>query len=119
MKKLILAGLLIALSSVAVFADTITLKNGIEPLKNGTMPGMFFKVYISPSGSDDWGDDLLGNAVVGPGKSMTFDIAVNLNSTTIDIAVIDHFENEYIIYDRKVRNGATVTITLADLSEGD
>ncbi|GHU46741.1 hypothetical protein FACS1894200_00940 [Spirochaetia bacterium] len=110
MKKLILAGLLVALSSVAVFADTFTLKNGTS--------STFYEVYISLSDSDDWGDELLGDEyVIEPGDSMTFDVAVKLNSTTIDIGAVDEDENAYTIYDRQVRNGATVTITLADLDE--
>ncbi|GHU46747.1 hypothetical protein FACS1894200_00960 [Spirochaetia bacterium] len=112
MKKLILAGLLIALSSVAVFADTFVLKNGIAP-------SIFYEVYISPSDSDDWGDDLLGDAVIEPGKAKVFTSPVSLKSTTIDIMVVDQMGNTFIVSDRRVRNDATVTITINDLSLDD
>ncbi|GHU46744.1 hypothetical protein FACS1894200_00950 [Spirochaetia bacterium] len=107
MKKLILAGLLVALSSVA-FADTFTLKNSIAP-------SIFYEVYISRSGSDDWSDELLGDDdVIEPGESMTFDVAINLNSTTVDIVIIDQMGNNFAVTGRRVRNGGTVTITIND-----
>lgn len=33
-------------------------------------------VYISPSESDDWGDDVLGDDVIEPGESYTFEVIV-------------------------------------------
>ncbi|GHU46753.1 hypothetical protein FACS1894200_00980 [Spirochaetia bacterium] len=110
MKKLILAGLLIALSSVAVFADTFT-------LKNGTGSYTFYELYISYNHSDDWGPEQLGDGVMGPGQSGTVNVPVSLNSVTIDITIVDEDDDTYTIYGKRVRNGGTVTITLDDLDD--
>lgn len=47
-------------------------------------------VYISPSDSDDWGDDWLGDDVIAPGESYTFELAEG----TYDLRADDKDHNE-------------------------
>ncbi|GHU36912.1 hypothetical protein FACS1894172_20140 [Spirochaetia bacterium] len=108
MKKLILAGLLTALTSVAVFADTFN-------LKNNTGDYTFYEVYVSYNHSDDWGPEQLDTEVMAPGEYMTFDVPLSLNTVTLDIMIVDEDGDTYTIYGKRIRNGGTVEITLADL----
>ena len=108
MKKLILIAVFIGLTSVSVFADTFY-------VKNGTGLWTFYAVYVSYNFSDDWGDDQLGNEVLEPGESLRINSALSLSAVTIDFLIIDEDGDTYTIYGKKVRNGGTVNITLADL----
>lgn len=67
-------------------------------------------VYISPTDSDDWGDDWLGEEeVIGPGASRTFQFAPD---QSVDISVLDCDGN--LIYEEYqiILSGEEVFITL-------
>ena len=108
MKKLIIVAVLIGLISVSAFADSFS-------IKNGTGLWTFYEIYVSYDFSDDWGDDQLGYDVLEPGESIHITSTLSLSSVTLDILIIDEDGDTYTIYGKRVKNGETVTITLADI----
>ena len=86
-------------------------------VKNGTGLWTFYEVYVSYNHSDDWGDDLLEDELLKPGKSLQITSSLSLKDVTIDFLIVDEDGDIYTIYGKKVRSGGTVNITLADLDE--
>jgi len=108
MKKFVLVVVLVALTAVFAFADTFTLRNGTGYT--------IFEVYISHGTSSDWGDDILDDdEVLGPNRTVGINIPDSWRGDPIDILVIDEDGDTYTIYDRVVKDGETVTVTLDDL----
>lgn len=58
-------------------------------LVNGTSDTTFIDVYVSPSSSDDWEDDVLGQDVLLPGDSTDINfVGFNTNTCIYDIKVV-------------------------------
>ena len=108
MKKLIFLVVLVTLAEVLVFADRLF-------VRNGTGEYTFYEVYVSYGDSSRWGEDLLGVHILEPGETLELDSPRPLNSIVMDFLIIDEDGDSYTIYDRRVRNGETVVITLDDL----
>ena len=108
MKKIILLMVLIALTEVFVFADRLY-------VRNGTGEYDFYEIYVSYGDASRWGNDLLGTHVLGPGETLEIDSPRPLNSVNLDFLIIDEDGDTYTLYDKRVRNGETVVITLDDL----
>ena len=72
-------------------------------------------MYVSYNHSDDWGDDQLGDNMLEPGESIKITSSLSLNKVTIDFLIVDEDGDTYTIYDKKVKDGGIVKITLADL----
>jgi len=108
MKKFVLVVVLVALTTVFAIADTFTLRNSTGYT--------IYEVYVSHGSSTDWGDDILDpTEVLGPNRTVTINIPDSWRGDPIDILVIDEDGDSYTIYDRRIRNGETVTVTLDDL----
>jgi spore coat protein U-like protein len=84
-------------------------------IKNDTGLWTFYEVYVSYNHSDNWGKDQLGDDVLEPGGSLKITSSLSLNKVTIDFLIMDEDGDTYTIYDKKVKNGGVVKITLADL----
>jgi hypothetical protein len=69
----------------AVFDDFFSSQTNLNLQNNFTVPACF--VYISPSTSDEWGDDWLGDEeVIPPGDTKTFQLEPN---QLIDVYILD------------------------------
>ena len=108
MKKLILLMALVVLAEIFVFADRLY-------VRNGTGDYAFYEVYVSYGDTSRWGDDILGEHILEPGETLEIDSPRSLNSIVLDFLVVDEEGDTYTIYDRRVRNGETIVITLEDL----
>jgi len=84
-------------------------------VKNDTGLWTFYAVYVSYNHSDNWGDDQLGDDVLEPGDSLKITSSLSLDKVTIDFLIVDEDGDTYTIYNKKVKNGGVVKITLADL----
>jgi len=84
-------------------------------VKNDTGLWTFYEVYVSYNHSNDWGNDQLGNDILEPGESLKIISSLSLNKVTIDFLIVDEDGDTYTIYDKKVKDGGVVKITLADL----
>jgi len=108
MKKVLLILVLIGFLTVSVFADQFY-------LRNDTGYWTFYEVYISYNNQNTWGEDLLGYDVMSPGERVLFNSPRSLSSVTVDFMIVDEDGDTYTIYGKRVANGGTVSITLADL----
>ena len=108
MKKLILVLVIVGMVSTVVFAQESFI------LRNDTGYTFLF-VYVSDSRLNRWGDDLLGNQVLRSGESLRIPANIPLASTTWDIRIIDQDGDTYTLMRRRLTNGQTIVITLADL----
>ena len=85
-------------------------------ITNDTGNYSFFYVYISPSSSDSWGDDMLGSSeTISAGSTKSF----RLNNGTYDIKVIDEDDDEYIFWNVDVSGTLDLYVSLDDLGEQD
>ena len=68
------------------------------------------RVYVSPSSQQDWGDDVLGQAVIGPGES-AFIYFTNFTADTCsyDIKVVYEDGDEGYLYNVDLCSTDTVT----------
>lgn len=70
-------------------------------------------VYVSPSGSNSWGNDRLGGlTTLDPGESGT----VELPKGTYDIKIVDEDGDEYIRWNLTLNDDYTWRVRLSDLS---
>ena len=61
---------------------------------NGTDTAIYY-LYVSPSSSDEWGDDILGDAIVAPGETGT----VTLMGDECEWDIRAEFEDESVFED--------------------
>ena len=107
MKKLILVLVLVGMLATSVFADAFIIRNSTE--------SVFLFVYVSDSRLTDWGNDILGNQVLSPRETLRVTTPIPIGSTTWDIRIIDDDGDTYTVYNRRIRDGETITVTYADL----
>jgi opacity protein-like surface antigen len=103
-KTLFLAGLFLAVVFTAVAADVIV------TVVNDTGYDVYY-LYVSRSDSDDWGDDLLDDEILGPGEGFQ----VSLPTGTWDIMVEDEDEDTYTKSEVRVTKSTVIKMTIADL----
>ncbi len=85
-------------------------------ITNDTGSYSFFYVYISPSSSDSWGDDMLGSSeTISPGDTRSF----RLNNGTYDVKIIDEDDDEYVFWNVGVSGTVDMYVSLSDLGEQD
>jgi type II secretory pathway pseudopilin PulG len=72
------------------------------------------RLYVSTSGAPRWGPDVLGNAVLQPGKSKTLE---NLNPGPYDVLMIDSEKRQCALRGFPVSRDNSWTITDRWLSE--
>jgi hypothetical protein len=111
MKKLFILGLL--LLAVAFSASAQNLPS--IRITNDTGYTVYF-IYISPSESDDWGEDVLGEYnILLDGDSVNIRLDYPLSEVdTYDIYVEDEDGDTYFKYEVKVTNNARIVITEDD-----
>jgi hypothetical protein len=72
-----------------------------------------YYVYVSPSDSDEWGEDLLGEeTILADGEEFSTEVTTG----TYDIRVVDEDDDTYTKMDVEItEEGFTWDVTLADL----
>lgn len=80
------------------------------------------ELFISPSISDDWHEDLLNGLTIRDGATMEVNVPVlEENTETYDILALDIDGDRYTQYevDLSPASGRTVTMTFDDFAESD
>ncbi len=99
---------LFALAALALAASAGTIK-----VTNNTGGWDIYYAYISPSDSDQWGNDWLGSDVMSSGETWEFPVS----NGTWDIRLVDEDGDNYILYNVPVSGTWTWNVTLDDLGE--
>lgn len=78
-----------------------------------------YNLYISPSVSDEWGDQLLGDEILENGETVTVTLSKPLSTINrYDFKVDDEERIVYFKFDVTVTNNARIVFTLDDLYTG-
>ncbi len=92
---------------VAAFAGTVNITNGTDSYD-------FWYVRISPSSSDAWGNDWLGESeTISPGHTRAF----RVNNGTYDIEIEDEDGDTYIFWNVRVKGTVDMYVDLSHLGE--
>ncbi|MDR1306292.1 MAG: hypothetical protein LBK74_01790 [Treponema sp.] len=109
MKKL-LTGALFAFLAAALFAQN-------QPsvmIVNDTGEVIYF-VYISPSESEEWGEDTLGGEILDPGQTVTIPLPYSAGSGNLYDVKLDATYDHYAKYRITASNNARIVFTVNDL----
>lgn len=110
-------------------------KSGVASQKEKviTMPITFvnntnmdiYRLYASSTGTDDWEEDILGDAFLEPGEHIEVDFSYSEDETTWDFAIEDEEENMFEYYDMDFEDYGEEGISIflnedgtADIREG-
>jgi hypothetical protein len=75
-----------------------------------------YYIYISPSDSEDWGEEFLGDDVLLDGHSVNIRLDYPLSRAAVyDIRVEDEDGDTYVKRGEKLANNARIVFTEADL----
>ena len=75
-----------------------------------------YYAYISTTASDSWGEDLLGDEVLGDDEDVTVRLPYQLNvANRYDIKLVDEDDDSYTKWNVLVTPEASIEFTLADL----
>ena len=111
MKKSLIALLFFIWGAIVVSAQNLPTVR----IVNNTGYDIYF-LFVSPSESDEWGDDLLGDDILEDGKTFTYQLPQSLNRTSLyDFGVEDEEGDTYSKYEVKITNNARIVFTLDDL----
>ena len=94
MKKKILLGVFLLLAAVVLFAQSGPV---ITVVNNCGYPIWF--IYISPTGTDNWEEDVLGDDILQPGRSINVQLPRN---GTWDFMAVDEDGDSYEVYEIRV-----------------
>jgi hypothetical protein len=112
MKKLSLAFILL----LGAFAVSAQSRPSINIVNNTGYT--IYELYVSPSESDEWGEDILGETVLENGNSFTIQLPSPLNQVSVyDIGAEDEDGDAYIKWELTVTNNARIVFTLEDLED--
>ena len=76
------------------------------------------EIYISPSNSDDWGDDYLAGASLNDGRSFTVTLNPSAGEKNLyDVQLVDIEGYTYSQYDIPVKNDTIIEFTSDDLDK--
>ena len=111
MKKLLLAGIFLFLGAFALTAQNLpTIK-----IVNNTGSTIYY-IFISPSESDIWGEELLGEDVLEDGQTFTCQLPEPLSKVRVyDFGVEDEDGEAYYKWDVTITNNAQIVFTFDDL----
>jgi hypothetical protein len=110
-KKLLILGLFLLAGTFSVSAQNLPSVR----ITNNTGFDVYY-VYISPSSSDDWGEDMLGDDILLDGYSVDIQLGYPLSRvSTYDIYLEDEEGDTYSKYEVKLTNNARIVFTEEDL----
>jgi hypothetical protein len=73
-------------------------------------------LYVSPTTSDDWEEDVLGTGVLQSGQSVNVRLALPLSrANRYDIKMIDSDGDTYTKWNVLIRNNQTIEFTIQDI----
>jgi hypothetical protein len=114
MKKLTLAGLFLILGTLALYSQNLPSVR----IVNNTGYDIFY-IYMSPSNSDDWGNDILGDGILKNGDTFTWALPYPLSMHNVyDIGMEDEDEDTYIKWEVTITNNARIVFTQDDFDDG-
>jgi hypothetical protein len=110
MKKLMLAVLLL----LGAFAVSAQSRPSINIVNNTGYT--IYTLFVSPSESDEWGEDVLGENVLENGKTFTVQLESSLSQVSVyDIGVEDEDGDTYVKWELTVTNNDRIVFTMDDL----
>jgi hypothetical protein len=112
MKKLFVLGLFLFLGVFSVSAQNLPSIRIVNNTGNDV-----YLIYVSPSESDDWGEDLLGDEnTLEDGETFTVRLQSPLSSIdTYDIGLEDEYGDAYTKFEVKITNNGRIEFTQDDL----
>jgi hypothetical protein len=82
---------------------------------NNTGYDIYF-LYISPSESNEWGDDILGDAILKDGDTFKYQLSESLGRVDMyDFLAEDEDDDPYFKWEIKITNNAKIIFTIDDL----
>ena len=69
------------------------------------------EMYIGPTSSDDWGDDILGKDTLPSGASTDIVFAPNQKAAKWDLQFVDENGKKHTFYDKNLVKIAEITLT--------
>jgi hypothetical protein len=110
MKKLMIAGFLFFLGTFVLSAQNLP---SIRIVNDTGYT--FYYLYVSPSDSDEWGDDILGDRYLKDGETFTYQLPQPLSSVNeYDFLAEDEDEDCYYKWEITVTNNARIIFTFDD-----
>ena len=112
MPKHILGSILLLLGALGAYAQSMPTVN----IVNNTGYTIFY-LFISPSESDYWGEDVLAaDEVILDGETFIYQLTAPLNRVSVyDIRLIDEEGDDYIKWEVTLTNNNRIVFTLGDL----
>jgi hypothetical protein len=111
MKKLMLASLFLFAGLFALSAQNLPTVR----IVNNTGYDIYF-LYVSPTESDEWGEDILGDEILKNGSTFTYRLPKPLSTYNVyDFLAEDKDEDLYIKMEISVVNNVQIVFTNADL----
>jgi hypothetical protein len=111
MKKFILTGFFLFAGVFLIFAQNMPSIN----IVNNTGYDIYF-LYVSPSESDEWGDDILGDAILEDGGTFNYQLSQPLgNISMYDFLAEDEDDDPYIKWEITITNNEKIVFTIDDL----
>ena len=115
MKKVILTGILLTLAAFALSAQNLP---SIRIVNNTGYS--IYSLYVSPSDSDLWGDDLLEEDILENGQTFTYRLPKPLNEKNVyDIGAEDEDGDVYFKWKVTINNNARIIFTADDMDAED
>ena len=93
MKKYIFLGLIFALLTGFAFAQNLP---QVTVVNNTGYT--FYELYVSPSISDDWGDDILGNQILKDGAQIDVPFGTSFDWSPCVIGLVDKFGVNWCLF---------------------
>ena len=111
MKKLMLTGIFLLLGIFAISAQNLP---SITIVNNTGYS--IYNLYVSPTVSDEWGEEILGDAILENGQSFSYQLPQPLSEISMyDIAVEDEDLDVYFKWRITIINNARIVFTLDDI----
>jgi hypothetical protein len=111
MKKALILGLFFLAGAFSLSAQSLP---SIR-ITNNTGYDVYY-IYISPSDSEDWGEEFLGDDILLDGHSVNIRLDYPLSRVAVyDIRVEDEDGDTYVKREEKLTDNARIVFTEADL----
>jgi len=111
MKKVILTGLFLFIAVFAINAQDLPSIN----ILNNTGYTIYY-IYVSPSESDFWGDDVLGDEILLDGETFTYQLPYPLSSVNVyDILLEDEDGDSYFQWALDLARNPRIVFTFDDI----
>jgi hypothetical protein len=111
MKQALILGLFLLAGAFSLSAQNLPSVR----ITNNTGYDVYY-IYISPSDSEDWGEEFLGDDILLDGHSVNIQLDHPLSTVdTYDFYIEDEDGDTYFKYEVEITNNARIVFTEADL----